>query len=417
MNTLTSEQRSEFGDHRELITRVLGHPAIVASALLLALYAFSLRVVDFDAVGSADFWRYHIDIDVYREGGKAFLRGENLYTQDYAVGGITLPFTYPPLSAILFAPLAALPLSAGAVLFDLASVGTLWWCIAIVLRHAAPSLPSHLVALLLLPGALLLEPITETLDFVQVNIFLMALVLVDTLTKKPWLPRGVWIGFAAAIKLTPAVFGLYFLLRRDWKSAGVCAASGIGFTAIAWLVSPANSSQYWFHTLSDPSRIGGLGYAGNQSLRGLLFRLFGEHTAESLWKFGVVAILALIAWSMYRSQPVVAVTLNSLVALLCSPVSWSHHWVWIVPALILLGVAMRRHVLAGVAFVLLATAGLFPPHWMLPRDHDAEQAWNLAQQLVGSSYVLLSFAVVLGVIAANYRRRPQSAPPSPTRDR
>lgn len=401
MNTLQSESET----YSRLLTRALSHPAVVASALLFALYAVSLRTVNFDAIGSSEFWRYHIDIDVYREGAKAFLRGENLYTQDYSVADIKLPFTYPPLAAILFAPLAVLPLTFGAVVFDIASVVVLWWCMVIVLRHAAPALPARLSALVLLPAALLLEPITETLDFVQVNIFLMALVLVDTLTKKPWLPRGFWIGFAAAIKLTPAVFGLYFLLRRDWKSAGVCAASGIGFTALAWLISPTNSSQYWLHTLSDPSRIGGLEYAGNQSLRGLLFRLVGEQTSETLWKVGIVIILALIAWAMYHAQPVVAVTLNSLVALLCSPVSWSHHWVWIVPAALLLGVAMRKSVAAGVAFVLVVGTALFPPHWMLPRNHNAEEAWNFAQQVVGSSYVLLSLAIVFGVIAAHYRRR------------
>ena len=98
----------------------------MASALLFALYAVSLRTVNFDAIGSSEFWRYHIDIDVYREGAKAFLRDENLYTQDYSVADIKLPFTYPPLAAILFAPLAVLPLAFGPMVFDIASVVVLW---------------------------------------------------------------------------------------------------------------------------------------------------------------------------------------------------------------------------------------------------------------------------------------------------
>lgn len=387
------------------ISRILGHPAVIAAALLLTLYAFSLRVVNFDAIGTNEFWRYHIDIDVYREGGRAFLRGENLYTQDYSVGGIKLPFTYPPISAILFAPLAWVPLSFGAVVFDLASTIVLWWCLVIVIRHAAPTMPARLTALVALPAVLFLEPITETLDFVQVNIFLMALVLVDTLTKKPWLPRGVWIGFAAAVKLTPAVFGLYFLLRKDWKSAGVAVGSGVGFTALAWLISPENSKEYWFNTLTDPSRIGGLEYAGNQSLRGLLFRFFGEGPSETMWKLSLLIVIGLIAWAMLRAQPAVAVTLNSLVALLCSPVSWSHHWVWIVPALVLFAAAMGHSRLAGIAFVTIAFLGLFPPHWMLSINDGAELQWNFAQQFAGSSYVIVSLVVIFTLIVYAQKRK------------
>ncbi|WJZ03178.1 glycosyltransferase 87 family protein [Corynebacterium freiburgense] len=405
MSTHEREKQSLEQLSAQQISHILGHPAIIITAALLALYAFSLRVVDFDAIGTSAFWRYHIDIDVYREGGRAFLRGENLYTQDYAVGGIQLPFTYPPLAAILFAPLAAVPLSFGAVVFDLASMIVLWWCLVIVLRHAAPVVPARLVALLVLPAALFLEPVTETLDFVQVNIFLMALVLIDILTKKPWLPRGFWIGFAAAIKLTPAVFGLYFLIRRDWKSAGVAIGSGLGFTALAWLISPSNSMQYWLHTLNDPSRIGGLGYAGNQSIRGLLFRLVGEDASELLWKVSILALIAVIAVAMYRSSPAVAVVLNSLVALLCSPVSWSHHWVWMVPALVLLGAAAHRHWTILVGFSALLFAGFFPPHWMLPHHDDAELGWNGAQQVLGSSYVLLALVLVVGVLVVNFRKR------------
>lgn len=47
---------------------------------------------------------YHIDLDVYREGGAGF--GSDLYAKDYLVGSnrdVSLPFTYPPFAA-LFLP-------------------------------------------------------------------------------------------------------------------------------------------------------------------------------------------------------------------------------------------------------------------------------------------------------------------------
>ena len=54
---------------------------------------------------------YRIDIDVYRMGGRAWLDGQSLYTADvsfHTQADVDLPFTYPPLAAIVFAPFALL---------------------------------------------------------------------------------------------------------------------------------------------------------------------------------------------------------------------------------------------------------------------------------------------------------------------
>ena len=58
---------------------------------------------------------YRIDIDVYRMGGRCWLDGRPLYSGDtsfHTQAGADLPFTYPPLSAIVFAPFAMLSLPA-----------------------------------------------------------------------------------------------------------------------------------------------------------------------------------------------------------------------------------------------------------------------------------------------------------------
>ncbi|WIM72211.1 glycosyltransferase 87 family protein [Corynebacterium suedekumii] len=188
---------------------------VTVIAVMLAVAAVLPWIID-----EGPRWYYHIDFDVYRKGGEAFLAGDNLYTRDYEMLGINLPFTYPPLAAILFAPLAWIPFSIGALAMTLVTVAALWWCIVIVARHALPgrTLTDHRVlATWILPVALVIEPVRETLSFGQVNVLLMTMVLVDTLTRRPWLPRGVFIGLAAAIKLTPAVFVLVFVVRRQWR--------------------------------------------------------------------------------------------------------------------------------------------------------------------------------------------------------
>ena len=52
---------------------------------------------------------YRIDIDVYRMGGQAWLDGHPLYSHDckfHTPIGLNLPFTYPPLAAVMFCPFA-----------------------------------------------------------------------------------------------------------------------------------------------------------------------------------------------------------------------------------------------------------------------------------------------------------------------
>lgn len=342
--------------------------------------------------------RYAIDIDVYRAGARAFLEGDNLYTRSYEVGGIALPFTYPPLAAILFIPVALVPYPVALVGWTLASAVLLWWCLVIVLRHAVPAVNHRVIATWILPLALLAEPVRETLGFGQINIILMALVLADTLTRRPWLPRGVLIGLAAAIKLTPAVFILVFLVRRQWRDAAVTFLSGVGFTLAAALVSWRNSWTYWLDTLTDTGRIGGEAYASNQSIRGVLARLAepGEQADRLLWLVLVIGALGLIIVAMLRAQTMLAtVLLASTAALLCSPVSWSHHWVWLIPVAVTLLLGPGR-VLGAVVLLAVFTS----PHWLLPNNHGAEHAWPWWAQLVGSSYLLVTLAVVVAAIVS-----------------
>ncbi|WP_080794048.1 glycosyltransferase 87 family protein [Corynebacterium pacaense] len=409
------------------LRRTLAVAACLASILALMPSVLNVRAIeDFNLF-------FHIDTEVYRQGALAFLRGENLYTRDYSVGGIQLPFTYPPIAAAFFIPLALLPGNIAGVILTVLSAVLLWWCLAIVTRRAVRGIDvadSRLLALVILPFALAAEPVFQTVQFGQINIILMTLVLMDTLTSRPWLPRGFWIGLAASIKLTPAVFGLYFLVKRDWKGAGVCLASGIGFSALAWAIAPASSRIYWTETLRNADRIGNLSYITNQSLQGVLHRLFSDGGLIELgWMLLVVLTLVGVGAAMYRAfkagNPVAALLLNSLIALLCSPVSWSHHWVWLVPiSVVLLSSAWtQRHLApatattAGLLGGLVAVAIIDPAFWNMPYHPQGGVGWPLILQPSGNSYVLLALAIVIlslldpGIFggAAKQKRGPRPA--------
>jgi alpha-1,2-mannosyltransferase len=83
--------------------------------------------------------------------------------------------------------------------------------------------------------------------------------------------------------------------------------------------------------------------------------------------------------------------------LLISPVSWSHHWVWSVPAMLTLVALGRRYhhrlalATATTGFVVFAAA----PQWWFPRGANQELRWAVWQQATGSSYVLFAVAVLL----------------------
>jgi alpha-1,2-mannosyltransferase len=371
---------------------------------------------------SDDTLTYHFDYDIYRGGGRAVLDGAPLYVGSFPAQGITLPFTYPPLAALVFTPLALLSGTVGYLAFTALNIVALAMTTMIVIHalasevgtRAVPTVGSlssrqvTLITLAALPLAVWLWPVTHTLEFGQVNILLMLMVAADLLLPRtPW-PRGMLIGIAAALKLTPAVFGLYFLLRRQWRPAATSVISGIAASALAWLVLPTDSRQYWTETISDPSRIGGLAYSANQSLRGFLARFTDDPLQTSLWYVLVAATVILVAVVMVRLLAVGAVTAavctNALLALLASPVSWAHHWVWILPMTMVAGVSLWSHrpvrttlaPLAVLTLLLVLTATAFPVHVYLPSAHGAEAHWAWWQKILGSEYVVLG-AVWLGV--------------------
>src|SRR5207248_6979253 len=155
-------------------------------------------------------------------------------------------------------------------------------------------------ALLLLTE--LLEPVQRTVFAGQVDVLLMALVVLDVLVKTPRWPRGLLIGLAAAVKLTPAVFLLYFLLRRDNRAALTAGLSFVAVTVFGFLVAPVDSMRYWTSAVFDSGRVGGPSYAGDQSLTGVLARL-GVPASERTVLWLVLAMVTIALTVLHAPRP------------------------------------------------------------------------------------------------------------------
>ena len=333
-----------------------------------------------------------IDLDVYRLGAEVWLAGGDLYGRLPAtLIGNHLPFTYPPVSAALFTPFTLLTHQVGGVVLTLMSISVLAFVLVVVARSCALP-PTAVLVGALLPVALVLEPVRVTLDFGQVNVLLMGLVVADCLVRTPRWPRGALVGFAAAVKLTPAAFVLFFLLRGDRKAAVTAVASFACVTAAGFVLNWQGSVRYWTTTLFDPGRIGKASHESNLSIAGVLARLGIERGL--LWLVLAAAVAVVGAVAVRRaSSPVTALGLNGFVVLLVSPVSWSHHWVWVVPFLFAAGTAARTRpaiaaTAAGVALFVLS------PHWWWDADSLDTTGATVASFVVGNAYTWCALAVL-----------------------
>ena len=387
----------------------------VVRALLVAvnLAAAAFFLLKFTRHGIS-FAPYRLDLDVYRIGGRVWLRRGDLYGVLPATSvGVKLPFSYPPIAAVLLAPFALAPLAVDAALVTLAGVVLTGLVLRMFLRSAAgPEAGSWWTIAWLLPVAIWLEPVRSTLDYGQINVALMALVAADCLLPAPRWPRGALVGIAAALKLTPAAFVLFFLCRGDRRAAGTAGVSFAACTAAGFLVAGHDSARYWTSIVFQTGRPGSLVYHTNQSIQAVLGRAgLAPHTpaGTAAWLILSVAVLA-VAWAgmrraLARAEDAWALSLNAFAALLISPVSWSHHWVWGEMAVLVLALrSLRQRHRGGLA---AAAAGLVifaaAPQWWFPSGENREIHWAAWQQVLGSSYVI--YAVVILLLSVRSGRR------------
>jgi alpha-1,2-mannosyltransferase len=364
---------------------------------------------------AATFGGHYLDLEVYRLGVHAWLSGGDIYgILPVTSAGVVLPFIYPPLAALVMVPLTVLSWPVAAILMFALSLSALVATLYLVARRlwprAAPRTMLAVTSLMVAP-ALLLEPVSQTFSFGQINLVLMAMVAADCLIDRPRWPRGLLVGLAAAIKLTPAVFVLYFLLRRDYRAAFGTLLGAAAGTAVGALVAPGPSLHYWTGGLAGASGVSGSPFFTNQTFQAVLVRAgIDGLPMKALWLLLSAGLLLLAAPAIRRGPRALAMVVTAGVGLLVSPTSWSHHWVWIAPGLLVVAVlAWRarswRWALAGA---VLAVSFVMAPFHQLPHDNNRELTWSAAQQTVGASYVIVTVAVYL-LLWHSWRRRTQSS--------
>jgi alpha-1,2-mannosyltransferase len=111
--------------------------------------------------------------------------------------------------------------------------------------------------------------------------------------------------------------------------------------------------------------VGGNTQAANQSLRGILLRLFAPSPAPTVLWLAIALLVAVAgfaaAWAAHkRGQDMAGIAITGLLAALLSPVAWIHHLCWVV---VVIGVLVgdgrdRRRVLAAAVTSALYASNL-----------------------------------------------------------
>jgi alpha-1,2-mannosyltransferase len=301
---------------------------------------------------------YPLDLHIYLLGGSALLHDHPLYASSVQAEGFG--FTYPPFAALLFAPLSGLGATTALVIMTVLSFAGLTALVA----YSVHRLPTVNLAwwqlwgaVVVIPELLRCEPVRVTLTNGQINLVLAGVIAWDLLGTGHGRWRGVGIGIATGIKLMPGVFILYLLVTRQWRSAGLAAGAFLGTALLTLVVRPQDSGTFWRHKLLGSSSIGDTARSGNQSLYGAAQRLVGKSTTmTALWLVAAALVLVLGLWVAVglarRGEDVLALAVVGITSCLVSPVAWTHHWVWCIPAVLALFIRLRGPAVAAHAAVL-----------------------------------------------------------------
>ena len=425
----------------------------------LATFAVALGgYVIYAVIHVQNFTLDPVDLAVYRSGGLIVRHVSPPYNPHLAAplydwtgySSLHLPFTYTPFAAIVFAVVSFVPwgvatqLSVGVNIIAL--LAALWFTLG-GLGYRKDR--ARVGATLLGAGAIFwTEPVLRTIYLGQVNLVLMALIIWDLSQpdneKTRWW-KGLATGIAAGIKLVPLIFIPYLLITRKFRQAGL-ACAGFAFTVLlGFVILPADSAKWWFGGLfAQGGRAGVIGWAGNQSLDGIITRLSGSiHAGQPTWIitaviFGVAGVAA-AALLDRKGHVMLGLLMAALTGLLVSPISWDHHWVWIAPGVVVAahyavrawqrGARITAAACATAVAAIVVWFGAWPTSlfgvranlghdslgllW-IPRNTDpvlyikygerpglVEYHWHGLALITGNAYVLAGLALfgLLGVLA------------------
>ena len=355
-----------------------------------------------------------VDLHVYLGGAQALNHPGTLYSYTYAdqTPDFPLPFTYPPFAAVVFYPLTLLPFGVVALGWQLGIMGALFGVVRVSQRLLGIT-DGLRNAMLWTAVSIWIEPLRSTFDYGQVNVLLVFMVLCAVYSSRWWL-SGLLLGLAAGVKLTPAIGGLYFVGVRRWATAVFSAVVFAATVGISWAAVGDQARYYFTDLLGDAGRVGPIGTSFNQSWRGGISRILGHDAGYGPPVLAAVAVTAVLTWLAWQAVSTASgaadrlglIVVVQLFGLLLSPISWTHHWVWLVPLMIWLLHGPYRFLtearLLGWGWLALSLIGV---PWLLsfaqPTIWEIGRPWYLAW--AGLIYIVATMVTLAWIAAVRLR--------------
>jgi alpha-1,2-mannosyltransferase len=394
-----------------------GSACWIALAVSIALYVvLSLMVFHQPFHVGARRLRY-FDLRVYRGAAERIMHGKLLYGRPIMRH---LGFTYPPVTALAFVPLTFASLVVDERVITVVNIllllCTLRWTVAIWRSSGAgrgrgpiAGLDDWAVAALGTAFALWLEPVSTTIGYGQIDLAIAALVVFDISRPDSAPTKGLAIGLAAGMKLTPLLFIPYLLLSGR-RRAALCSIGTFAATiVISFAAVGSDTFRYWTKVIFDTRVVGNIADASNQSLQGATARMTGVSNPDivTLVVVGVVAgaALALAALASRRGDEATGFWLCALATLLASPISWTHHWALGVPALLLLVLSaheQRSRLRWSAAAIVAAIGYSYLPELTEGQHRHVPQGF--VDSLAADCYVIIGL-IAVGAAALAYLGR------------
>jgi len=387
------------------------------SRRVLALGVACVAVL-FAVRGAVSGWRlalsYDIawDLDIYIRAIERMDAGTSIYdwVNDFGMG-----YTYPPIAAVLMAPLTWASQALVTKIWLAASIAAAA-LLVVLLRVVSGRMTRSTWGLAITAasiGAFLgTSTVQDNLISGQVNLFLAVLLVLDLGRFLPPRVQGVLVGLAAAIKLTPLIVIAWYVLTRQWRAA----ANAVGVFAVAAAMGafllPADARDFWGWAVLETSRVGPLDLPGNASLTGTLAKAGVEGTVLTVLWLGVGGLIVLAAfWQAERSRRAgdhaATVVILGCASIIASPISWPAHQIWLpLAGLLLAWHGTKWRVIIGIALVLFCFF-----HIPLSRLWDGQGVLELL--LDDLDFLFFSLICLLGLSRDRVEQPSSSVSPPP----
>ena len=370
MSTQTAPESTTLRTYTRLITS----PWLLIFSLVASVSSLILRMQEDRHLSMyhADFQQLQ-ELHVFRETAFRLLDGTPLYADRVPLeNGFDLAYIYPPFAALFFQPLCILSEDATEFFFLIACTAALGWIIFLTLNRLGMPQPLYLT-FALTPAFLWLDAVRMTLFYGQINLLLAALVLTDLWCTTPkwrkWAPVGTLIGIAVSIKLTAGIFLIYFVLRKNWLTLSNTVLAAIACNALGALLRPHETWEYYTDHMFHINDAVNLGESYNLSLRSVCERFLPTDSVAIIWGIAAIVTLVALTWVarqlLRAGEDTLALLTIAFLGLLISPISWDHHWVWMVPMIIaLFEIGYRHHDewLTLLVLLYLSLTVFFIPH-------------------------------------------------------